>query len=64
MSVLDRDLEGTMPKSFDLVVIGPGTAYLARAVGEKKAREIWCLCRRYSAALALQMGLVNAIGSR
>jgi len=40
---------------------GFGTAYLARIVGEKKAREIWYLCRQYSAAEALAMGLVNAV---
>ena len=40
---------------------GDGTAYLARVVGEKKAREIWYLCRRYSAAEALAMGLVNCV---
>lgn len=40
---------------------GFGTAYLARIVGEKKAREIWYLCRRYSAREALEMGLVNAV---
>jgi 2-ketocyclohexanecarboxyl-CoA hydrolase len=40
---------------------GFGTAYLARLVGEKKAREIWYLCRRYSAAEALAMGLVNTV---
>ena len=40
---------------------GFGTAYLARVVGEKKAREIWYLCRRYSAAEALAMGLVNCV---
>ena len=40
---------------------GFGTAYLARIVGEKKAREIWYLCKRYSAAEALAMGLVNAV---
>lgn len=40
---------------------GFGTAYLARIVGEKKAREIWYLCRRYSAHEALAMGLVNAV---
>jgi 2-ketocyclohexanecarboxyl-CoA hydrolase len=40
---------------------GFGTAYLARVVGEKKAREIWYLCRRYSAQEALAMGLVNAV---
>jgi 2-ketocyclohexanecarboxyl-CoA hydrolase len=40
---------------------GFGTAYLARVVGEKRAREIWYLCRRYSAREALDMGLVNAV---
>jgi 2-ketocyclohexanecarboxyl-CoA hydrolase len=40
---------------------GFGTAYLARIVGEKKAREIWYMCRRYSAAEALRMGLVNCV---
>jgi 2-ketocyclohexanecarboxyl-CoA hydrolase len=38
---------------------GFGTAYLARLVGEKKAREIWYLCRRYTAAQAVDMGLAN-----
>ncbi len=40
---------------------GFGTALLARIVGEKKAREIWYLCRRYTAKEALDMGLVNAV---
>jgi 2-ketocyclohexanecarboxyl-CoA hydrolase len=40
---------------------GFGTAYLARLVGEKKAREIWYLCRRYDAAEAAAMGLVNKV---
>ncbi len=40
---------------------GFGTAYLARVVGEKKAREIWYLCRRYPAKEALAMGLVNMV---
>lgn len=40
---------------------GFGTAYLSRVVGEKKARELWYLCRRYSAQEALAMGLVNAV---
>jgi 2-ketocyclohexanecarboxyl-CoA hydrolase len=44
--------------SFDA---GFGAAYLARVVGEKRAREIWYLCRRYSAREALEMGLVNAV---
>ena len=38
---------------------GFGTALLARVVGEKKAREIWYLCRRYSGEQAVQMGLAN-----
>jgi 2-ketocyclohexanecarboxyl-CoA hydrolase len=38
---------------------GFGTAYLARVVGEKKAREIWYLCRRYTAQQAVDMGLAN-----
>jgi 2-ketocyclohexanecarboxyl-CoA hydrolase len=40
---------------------GFGTAYLSRIVGEKRAREIWYLCRRYSAKEALDMGLVNTV---
>jgi len=40
---------------------GHGTGYLARIVGEKKAREIWYLCRQYTAADALAMGLVNKV---
>lgn len=40
---------------------GFGTALLARSVGEKKAREMWYLCRRYSAREAMAMGLVNAV---
>ena len=39
---------------------GYGTAFLARVVGEKKAREIWYMCRRYSGAEAAAMGLANA----
>jgi 2-ketocyclohexanecarboxyl-CoA hydrolase len=40
---------------------GFGTAYLARVIGEKKAREMWYLCRQYTAQEALAMGLVNAV---
>ncbi|MEK6567614.1 MAG: 1,4-dihydroxy-2-naphthoyl-CoA synthase [Candidatus Omnitrophota bacterium] len=40
---------------------GYGASYLARAVGQKRAREIWFLCRRYNAREALQMGLVNKV---
>jgi len=44
--------------SFDA---GYGTGYLARLVGHKKAREIWYLCRQYTAKEALEMGLVNEV---
>jgi naphthoate synthase len=40
---------------------GLGSSYLARIVGQKKAREIWYLCRQYGAQEALDMGLVNAV---
>ncbi len=40
---------------------GFGAGYLARIVGQKKAREIWYLCRRYNAREALAMGLINAV---
>lgn len=50
----------TGPKvgSFDA---GFGSSYLARIVGQKKAREIWFLCRQYSAQEALEMGMVNKV---
>src|SRR5215471_17010604 len=44
--------------SFDA---GFGTAYLARVIGEKRMREIWFLCRRYTAAQAKEWGLVNEV---
>lgn len=40
---------------------GFGSSYLARMVGQKKAREIWFLCRQYNAQEALAMGLVNKV---
>lgn len=50
----------TGPKvgSFDA---GFGSAYLARLVGQKKAREIWFLCRKYNAQQALDMGMINRV---
>lgn len=50
----------TGPKvgSFDA---GFGSSYLARMVGQKKAREIWFLCRQYSAKEAMEMGMVNKV---
>lgn len=44
--------------SFDA---GYGTAYLARILGEKRAREVWFLCRRYDARTMERWGLVNAV---
>ena len=44
--------------SFDA---GFGSAYLARVVGETRAREMWYLCRLYDAATAERWGLVNAV---
>ncbi len=40
---------------------GFGSSYLARHVGQKKAREIWYLCKQYNAEEALQMGMVNKV---
>jgi naphthoate synthase len=40
---------------------GFGASYMARVVGQKKAREIWYLCRQYDAQQALEMGLVNTV---
>jgi len=40
---------------------GFGASFMARLVGPKRAREIWFLCRRYTAAQAYEMGLVNAV---
>lgn len=44
--------------SFDA---GFGTAYMARVIGEKRAREVWMFCRHYDAQQALEWGLVNAV---
>ena len=44
--------------SFDA---GFGSSYLARLVGQRKAKEIWFLCRKYNSEEALEMGLINAI---
>jgi len=52
---------GQVGPSMGSVDPGFGTAYLARVVGEKKAREMWYMCKRYPAQEALEMGLINAI---
>jgi 2-ketocyclohexanecarboxyl-CoA hydrolase len=57
----ERAIFGQVGPKVGSVDPGFGTAYLARIVGEKRAREIWYLCRRYTAQQALEMGLVNAV---
>lgn len=55
----DTAIFGQVGPKMGSVDPGFGTAYLARVVGEKKAREIWYMCRRYTAAEAVEMGLCN-----
>lgn len=57
----DKATFGQVGPRVGSVDAGFGTGYLAAIVGEKKAREIWFLCRRYSAEEARQMGLVNTV---
>jgi 2-ketocyclohexanecarboxyl-CoA hydrolase len=57
----DKAIFGQVGPKVGSVDPGFGTAYLARVVGEKKAREMWFTCRRYSAVEALAMGLVNTV---
>lgn len=57
----DKSQFGQVGPKVGSVDPGFGTAYLARIVGEKKAREMWYMCRRYSAQEALEMGLVNKV---
>lgn len=57
----DNAIFGQVGPKMGSVDPGYGTALLARSVGEKKAREIWYLCRRYSAQEACDMGLVNKV---
>jgi 2-ketocyclohexanecarboxyl-CoA hydrolase len=57
----ERAVFGQVGPKVGSVDPGYGTALLARVVGEKKAREMWYLCRRYTAAEALAMGLVNTV---
>jgi 2-ketocyclohexanecarboxyl-CoA hydrolase len=57
----DKAVFGQVGPKVGSVDPGWGTAYLAHLVGEKKAREIWYLCRRYTAEQALGMGLCNVV---
>ena len=52
---------GRQDQRLDPFDAGFGASYLARVVGQKKAREIWFLCRQYSAVEAERMGLVNKV---
>ncbi|MDP1646719.1 MAG: 2-ketocyclohexanecarboxyl-CoA hydrolase [Rubrivivax sp.] len=56
----DKAVFGQVGPKMGSVDPGYGTAFLARVVGEKKAREMWYFCRRYSGAEAVAMGLANA----
>jgi 2-ketocyclohexanecarboxyl-CoA hydrolase len=56
----ERAIFGQVGPKMGSVDPGYGTAFLSRVVGEKKAREMWYLCRRYSGAEAVAMGLANA----
>lgn len=57
----DRAKFGQVGPKVGSVDAGFGTGYLASVVGEKKAREIWFLCRQYTAEQARDMGLVNTV---
>jgi 2-ketocyclohexanecarboxyl-CoA hydrolase len=57
----DKAIFGQVGPKVGSVDPGFGTALLARGIGEKRAREIWYLCRRYSAQQAQEMGLINAV---
>lgn len=57
----ERAVFGQIGPKFGSFDAGFGAIYLARIVGEKKAREIWYLCKRYTAQEAQEMGLVNKV---
>lgn len=57
----DKSVFGQVGPKVGSVDPGFGTAYLSRIVGEKRAREMWYLCRRYTAQEAYEMGLVNKV---
>ena len=57
----DRAQLGQVGPKVGSVDPGFGTAFLSRIIGEKKAREVWYMCRRYTAAEAERMGLVNVV---
>ena len=57
----DNAIFGQVGPKMGSVDPGYGTAYLARVVGEKKAREIWFMCNRYTAEEAREMGLANKV---
>lgn len=61
---VDTAIFGQVGPKVGSVDPGWGTAYLARVVGQKRAREIWYLCKQYTAQEALAMGLVNRVVPR
>ncbi|MEE8305359.1 MAG: enoyl-CoA hydratase-related protein [Candidatus Tectomicrobia bacterium] len=60
-SVLAKQIEARRGPRVGSPASGYFVSYLQRVVGEKRAREIWMLCRQYTAHEALEMGLVNAV---
>jgi len=57
----EKAIFGQIGPRFGSFAIGFGAPYLAKLVGDKKAKEMWFLCRQYNAEQALQMGLINAV---
>ncbi|MCB2262090.1 MAG: enoyl-CoA hydratase/isomerase family protein [Candidatus Thiosymbion ectosymbiont of Robbea hypermnestra] len=57
----DKAIFGQVGPKMGSVDPGFGCAFLARTIGEKRAREMWYLCRRYTAEEALRMGLANSV---
>jgi 2-ketocyclohexanecarboxyl-CoA hydrolase len=57
----ERAIFGQVGPKVGSVDPGFGTALLARVIGEKRAREMWFTCRRYTAEQALSMGLINTV---
>ena len=60
MLAIDKELAEAGASRWEMF-LQDGSSYLARCVGQKKAREIWYLCRQYTAEEALQMGMVNKV---
>jgi len=57
----DKAMFGQIGPRFGSFAVGFGIPYLASIIGDKKAKEMWFLCRRYTPQQALEMGLINAV---